>query len=146
VAGRRRFSEEDKRRIVDEASQPGASVSRTARRYGIAARVLFRWKEALRPKPKEPTFAPVQITDAVPLDEPPATHVALGVTDMRKGLDGLTMLVQGTLKYDPFSGHLFVFRGRKADLLKILFWDGTGLCLFTKRLELGNGRSRCDVP
>jgi transposase-like protein len=70
VAGRRRFSEEDKRRIVDEASQPGASVSRTARRYGIAARVLFRWKEARRPKPKEPTFAPVQITDAVPADEP----------------------------------------------------------------------------
>ena len=62
-------------------------------------------------------------------------HVALGVTDMRKGLDGLAMLVQGTLKHDPFSGHLFVFRGRKADLLKILFWDGTGLCLFTKRLE-----------
>jgi len=62
-------------------------------------------------------------------------HVALGVTDMRKGLDGLAMLVQGTLRQDPFAGHLFVFRGRKADLLKILFWDGTGLCLFTKRLE-----------
>ena len=77
AAGRRRFSEEDKRRIVDEASQPGASVSRTARRYGIAARVLFRWKEALRPKPKEPTFAPVQITDAVPADEPPATQLSV---------------------------------------------------------------------
>ena len=62
-------------------------------------------------------------------------HVALGVTDMRKGLDGLAMLVQGTLKQDPFSGHPFLFRGRKADLLKIVFWDGTGLCLFTKRLE-----------
>jgi transposase len=74
VAGRRRFSEEDRRRIVDEASQPGASVSRTARRYGIAARVLFRWKEALKPKPKEPTFAPVEITDAVAADEPSATQ------------------------------------------------------------------------
>lgn len=62
-------------------------------------------------------------------------HVALGVTDMRKGLDGLAMLVQSTLKQDAFAGHLFVFRGRKAQLLKILFWDGTGLCLFTKRLE-----------
>lgn len=62
-------------------------------------------------------------------------HVALGVTDMRKGLDGLAMLVQGLLKQDPFSGHLFLFRGRKAELLKIVFWDGTGLCLFTKRLE-----------
>ena len=61
-------------------------------------------------------------------------HIALGVTDMRKGLDGLAMLVQEVLKQDPFSGHLFAFRGRKANLIKIVFWDGTGLCLFTKRL------------
>lgn len=64
-------------------------------------------------------------------------HIALGVTDMRKGLDGLAMLVQRVLDHDPFSGHLFAFRGRKADLIKILFWDGTGLCLFTKRIERG---------
>ncbi len=64
-------------------------------------------------------------------------HIALGVTDMRKGLDGLAMLVQGVLEQDPFSGHLFAFRGRKANLIKIVFWDGTGLCLFTKRLEEG---------
>jgi transposase len=64
-------------------------------------------------------------------------HIALGVTDMRKGMDGLAMLVQGVLAQDPFSGHLFAFRGRKADLIKILFWDGTGLCLFTKRLQHG---------
>ena len=62
-------------------------------------------------------------------------HMALGYTDMRKGLDGLAMLVQGALRQDPFSGHLFAFRGRRADLIKIVFWDGTGLCLFTKRLE-----------
>ena len=66
AAGRRRFSEEDKRRIVDEASQPGCSVSQTARRYGIAVRVLFRWKEALIPKPAEPIFAPVQVVAAAP--------------------------------------------------------------------------------
>lgn len=64
-------------------------------------------------------------------------HLAAGVTDMRKGLDGLAMLVQRVLEQDPFSGHLFVFRGRGADLVKIVFWDGTGLCLFTKRLEHG---------
>jgi transposase len=64
-------------------------------------------------------------------------HIALGVTDMRKGLDGLAMLVQGVLEQDPFSGHLFAFRGRKATLIKIVFWDGTGLCLFSKRLEKG---------
>jgi len=52
---------------------------------------------------------------------------------MRKGIDGLAMLVQGVLRQDPFSGHLFLFRGRKANLIKIVYWDGTGLCLFTKR-------------
>lgn len=62
-------------------------------------------------------------------------HLAFGYTDMRKGIDGLAMLVQSVLRQDPFSGHLFVFRGRKANLIKIVFWDGTGLCLFTKRLD-----------
>jgi transposase len=64
-------------------------------------------------------------------------HLAFGYTDMRKGIDGLAMLVQRVLQLDPFAGHLFVFRGRKANLIKIVFWDGTGLCLFTKRLEHG---------
>ncbi|WP_312874170.1 IS66 family insertion sequence element accessory protein TnpB [Aminobacter ciceronei] len=56
-------------------------------------------------------------------------HLVLGHTDMTKGLDGLAMLVQAMLKQDPFSGHLFAFRGKKAWLLKILFWDGNGLCV-----------------
>jgi transposase len=64
-------------------------------------------------------------------------HLALGYTDMRKGMDGLAMLVQDALKQDPFSGHLFAFRGRRARIVKILFWDGNGLCLFTKRLDQG---------
>ena len=64
-------------------------------------------------------------------------HLAFGYIDMRKGINGLAMLVQGVLRQDPFSGHIFVFRGRKANLIKIVFWDGTGLCLFTKRLEHG---------
>jgi transposase len=65
-------------------------------------------------------------------------HLALSHIDMRKGIDGLAMLVQGVLRQDPFSGHLFVFRGRnRANLIKIVFWAGTGLCLFTKRLEHG---------
>ena len=54
-------------------------------------------------------------------------HIAAGVTNMRKGMDGLAMLVEGVLKEDPFSGHLFAFRGRKANLIKIVFWDGNGL-------------------
>jgi len=70
---------------------------------------------------------------------PPATRVwlACGVTDMRKGFPGLSVLVQDVLGKDPFCGHLFVFRGRRGDLLKVLHWDGTGLCLYAKRLEHG---------
>ncbi|HTP77419.1 MAG TPA: IS66 family insertion sequence element accessory protein TnpB [Rhizomicrobium sp.] len=64
-------------------------------------------------------------------------HLALGYTDMRKGFDGLSVLVQQVLQRDPFSGHMFVFRGRNATLMKVLYWDGNGLCLFSKRLERG---------
>lgn len=71
---------------------------------------------------------------------PPAgvrVFLACGVTDMRKGMIGLAMLVQQGLADDPFSGALFAFRGRRAGLIKILWHDGIGLCLFTKRLERG---------
>lgn len=64
-------------------------------------------------------------------------HLALGFTNMRKGIHGLSAVVQETLQKDPFSGHLFAFRGKDASLLKILFWDGNGLCLFTKKLQRG---------
>ena len=64
--------------------------------------------------------------------------LAAGVTDMRKGFDGLAALIQTHLAQDPFSGQLFVFRGRRGDRIKILWWSGDGLCLFYKRLE--NGR------
>ena len=63
--------------------------------------------------------------------------LAAGVTDMRKGFDGLAAQVQGALAESPFSGHVFVFRGRAGDRVKVLWWDGTGLCLFAKRLERG---------
>jgi transposase len=63
--------------------------------------------------------------------------LAAGVTDMRKGFDGLAALVQETLADDPFSGQMFVFRGRRGDRVKLLWWDGDGLCLLAKRLERG---------
>lgn len=63
--------------------------------------------------------------------------LATGRTDMRKGFDGLALLAQETLRQDPHGGHLFVFRGRRGDLLKVLWHDGQGLCLFAKRLERG---------
>ena len=62
-------------------------------------------------------------------------HIACGVTDMRKGIDGLAILVHEILHHALFPGHMFAFRGDKANLIKILYWDGTCLCLFTKRLE-----------
>ena len=63
--------------------------------------------------------------------------LAAGVTDLRKGFDGLAAIVKATLAEDPYSGHLFVFRGRKGDRVKALWYDGDGLCLFAKRLERG---------
>ena len=59
--------------------------------------------------------------------------LATGHTDMRRGFAGLAL--QETLKHDPHSGHLFVFRGRRGDLIKIIWHDGQGACLFSKRLE-----------
>jgi transposase len=56
---------------------------------------------------------------------------------MRKGFDGLSVLAQEALKLDPFSGSFFIFRGKRGDLVKVLYWDGQGFCLFAKRLEKG---------
>jgi transposase len=63
--------------------------------------------------------------------------LAAGHTDMRKGFDGLALLVQEKLKCDPHGGQLFVFRGKRGDLIKLIWHDGQGLCLFAKRLERG---------
>ena len=73
----------------------------------------------------------------IPVPAGARVYLAAGVTDMRKGFDGLAMLVQEHLRRDPFSGQAFVFRGRRGDLIKVLWWDGQGLCLFAKRLEKG---------
>ena len=73
------------------------------------------------------------------ISPPAGTRVwlAAGVTDMRKGMDGLAALAQTALSENPFSGHIFVFRGRRGDLVKLMWFDGDGLCLFAKRLERG---------
>ena len=63
--------------------------------------------------------------------------LAAGLTDMRRGFDGLATLAQSALAQEPFSGHVFVFRGRRGDIIKLLWWDGQGMCLFAKRLEKG---------
>ena len=70
---------------------------------------------------------------------PAGTHIwiAAGVTDLRRGFTGLSAVAQTVLDEEPYSGHVFVFRGRRGDLIKLLWWDGDGLCLFVKRLERG---------
>lgn len=63
--------------------------------------------------------------------------LAAGCTDLRKGMDGLSALVQTTLHESPYSGHIFVFRGRRGDKVKVLWHCGDGVCLFCKRLSDG---------
>lgn len=60
-----------------------------------------------------------------------------GVADMRRGFNTLAAQAENVLELDPYSGHLFVFRGRRGDLLKIIWWDSQGACLISKRLEWG---------
>jgi transposase len=73
----------------------------------------------------------------IPIPSGVQVWLATGHTDMRKGFDGLALLVQETLKRNPHNGHLFVFRGRRGFLIKVLWHDGQGMCLFAKRLERG---------
>jgi transposase len=66
--------------------------------------------------------------------------IATRPVDFRKGMDGLAALVKEHLRTDPYSGAVFVFRAKRADRVKLIVWDGTGLCLFAKRLEQGRFR------
>ena len=63
--------------------------------------------------------------------------LATGHTDMRKGFASLSLQVQEVLRRNPVGGHLFCFRGRRGDLIKVIWHDGQGACLFIKRLEKG---------
>ena len=73
----------------------------------------------------------------IPVPANTRVWLAAGVTDMRRGFTTLAAQAEQTLKQDPFAGHLFVFRGRRGDLIKVIWFDGQGACLFSKRLEKG---------
>ncbi len=73
----------------------------------------------------------------IPVPSNTRIWLAAGVTDMRRGFNTLAAQAEAVLAEDPFSGHLFVYRGRRGDLLKIIWWDSQGACLFSKRLERG---------
>jgi transposase len=76
------------------------------------------------------------------LSWPPTVKIFLccNATDMRKGFDSLANLIESSLSLDPFSGHLFVFRSRRGDRVKILYWDRDGYAMWYKRLERGSLR------
>ena len=73
----------------------------------------------------------------IPVPSQTKIWLCAGVTDMRKGFAGLSSLAEKVLGQDPYSGHLFIFRGRRGDLIKMIWYDGQGSCLFSKRLEHG---------
>ncbi len=76
----------------------------------------------------------------IPVPSNTRVWLAAGVTDMRRGFKTLAAQAEKVLALDPYSGHLFVFRGRRGDLLKIIWWDAQGACLLSKRLENGQDR------
>jgi hypothetical protein len=118
-----------------------------ARRYGIDRRILCRWKQELA----APVFVAVQITDAAegPVSDAASfgvkVHLALGYVDMRKGIDGLAMLVQGVLQQDPFSGYQFVFGAAPelpAEGCRDPATDGAGPRRRPHRPRRGSGQDR----
>ncbi len=62
-------------------------------------------------------------------------YLSLGITDMRKAINGLSLIVEQQMALDPFAGHLFVFCNRRRNIVKALYWDRNGFCLWQKRLE-----------
>ena len=73
----------------------------------------------------------------IPVPSGVRVWLATGVTDMRRGMNGLTLQVQEAMGRDPYAGDLFVFRGRRGNLIKVLWHDGLGTSLYAKRLERG---------
>ena len=111
---RRSWTRNEKRRIIDESLEEGASIAEVARRHDVNAK-----------------------TAMIPIPSRVRVWIATGHTDMRRGMQGLALQVQESLKRDPHAGDLYIFRGRRGDLAKILWHDGIGLSLYAKRLDRG---------
>jgi transposase len=79
---------------------------------------------------------------------PPSVHVYVAAepTDLRKSFDGLSILVAQRFGADPLCGHLFVFRNRRGDQVRVLFWDRTGYCIYAKKLARGRFHLARDLP
>src|SRR5450631_1083555 len=139
IGRRRRWSDEEKGRIVAESFAPGAVVSEVARRHEMSPQHLFAWRKTARdgqlalPADGAAMFVPVMMIPSGAVRVLMATRPV----DFRKGMDGLAALARESLGSDPYSGVIYVFRAKRADRVKLLLWDGTGLVLVSKRLEQG---------
>ncbi len=135
VGRRRRWSDEAKGRIVAESFAACAVVSEVARRHDLSPQDLFAWRKAARAGLLR--LPGREGGDMIAVPAGVKVLVATKPVDFRKGGDGLVALVREALGHDPFSGTIFIFRSKRADRLKILAWDGSGLILLWKRLEHG---------
>ena len=158
---RRTWSDGDKLAIVRETLAPGAVAQAVADRHGIGTGLLYTWRKqmlltamtgfaAVEITPE--ATAVLQVTDrTAPPAAVPAPLVAPGLIEVElpagvrlrigSDVDGPALRrVLAALSLDPYGGALFIFRGRRGDLVKALHWDGQGLCLYSKRLELQKAR------
>ena len=130
---RRFWEDEEKVRIVAQTRIPGVSVSQVARRYDVNANLIIKWLHDPRFNPAleaapDPSFLAIEVVTEPPVLGPPIINAAVvdapvheaGVTDMWRGFNTLAAQAEASLSEDPYSGHLFVFWGRRGDLLKVL--------------------------
>src|SRR5918998_6077415 len=157
VERRRRWRDEEKLRILAELDAPGARFNDVARRHDVSRGLLWQWRDAQRRGKlvaEVAGFVPLRIVPELPAPEPQGSVPAASTdpeneadnrieivlpdgTDMRRGMNSLALQVQQALGRDPHCGDLYVFRGRRADLVKIIWHDGIGMSLYAKRLEKG---------
>ena len=130
----------------------GLSLRLYSEEHGLKAGTLGSWNSRLKarsaeaPAPSsgpEATFLAVRVAEpavaavVIGLPDGVRVYLAAGRTDLRRGIDGLAAQIQTVLREDPFSGHLFIFRGRAAHTIKVLMYDGSGFLLMQKRLTEG---------
>lgn len=121
-ARRRQWSSDEKARIVSESLRPGANVSEVARRNGLSPNQLFAWRRQAQQLFQEGAGHALADQPATAEVRPSSRRKAPRVE--RPDLDA-----------DPFCGAVYVFRSKRMDRVKLLWWDGTGICLMMKRLE-----------
>jgi IS66 Orf2 like protein/Transposase len=142
---RRRWTAAEKLRIVEESLSPGASVVEVAQRHdvhrnpGPAVRFEIEFAAGARMRitgavDAATLSAVVAALTMIPLPAGVRVWLATGYTDMRKGFPSLALQAQEILHRDPLGGHPSCFRGRRGNLLKVIWHDGQGACLLTKRL------------